>query len=129
MTDASIRALKPRQSRFAERDRNSPAITSASPPAAKSRSTPSPETRRPAKQIWSLVGSCEILKIGEAREPARIMIKRIKDGLPATEPAKDLFAAVAGERIRRHVESRGLRTGDEIQRVLHRRILPEWRTR
>jgi Arm DNA-binding domain/Phage integrase family len=84
------------------------------------------------KQIWCTLGSADVVTIEEAREKARTAIKRIKTGLPPFEapPAKpDSFAAVATNWLKRHVEAKGLRTRDEIERCLGKYILPHWRER
>jgi integrase len=87
-------------------------------------------TRNPAgKQVWTTIGESKVLTIAQSRERARVIIQRVRDGLSAVEPAKDSFAVVASEWLRRHVESKGLRTGDEYQRILDRYILPEWADR
>ena len=55
-------------------------------------------------------------QIEPARDKAREAIRRIKEGLPAFEPPPvqpDSFAAVAENWLKRHVEAKGLRTGDE----------------
>ena len=41
----------------------------------------------------------------------------------------DSFAAVAENWLKRHVEAKGLRSGDELQRVLEKYVLPHWRDR
>jgi integrase len=84
------------------------------------------------KQIWATLGSSDVLTIEEARERARIAIKRVKAGqspfeTPPTKP--DSFEAVATNWFRRHVEAKGLRTRDEIERVLRVYVLPHWRGR
>jgi integrase len=78
------------------------------------------------RQIWSTIGSAEILKIDEARELARTAIRRIRDGLPAKEkpPAlPDSYAAVADNWFRREVEKKNLITQREIKRILQSHIL------
>ena len=70
------------------------------------------------------------MTIEEARDKARTAIKRVKAGLPPFEapPTKpDFFEAVAGNWLKRHVEAKGLRTRDEIERVLRVYVLPHWR--
>jgi hypothetical protein len=84
------------------------------------------------KQIWCTLGSSDVLTIEEARDKARTAIKRIKAGLPPFEspPTKpDSFEAVAGNWIKRHVVAKGLRTRDEIERVLRVYVLPHWHDR
>jgi integrase len=84
------------------------------------------------KQIWATLGSSDVLTIEEARDKARTAIKRVKAGQPPFEapPTKpDSFEAVASNWLRRHVEAKGLRTRDEIERVLRVYVLPHWRER
>lgn len=129
LTDASIRALKPRAARYAESDPQLPGhyvrVTTSGEKAfyAVARN---PKT---AKQVWALVGSCRLLTVAEARERARVIIKRVKEGLEPTEPATDTFGAVASEWIERHVRRKGLRAAPEYERLLDRYVLPEWRDR
>ncbi len=67
------------------------------------------------------------LTIAEAREQARECIKRIKAGQPAFEPlpvAPDSFEAVADNWMRRHVQTKGLRSEYEISRLLCGHLIP-----
>ena len=67
-----------------------------------------------------------------SRDQAREAIKRIKAGLSAFEPPPvqpDTVADVCAGWLKRHVEAKGLRTGDELRRVLERYVLPRWRDR
>jgi integrase len=84
------------------------------------------------KQIWCTLGSADVMTIEEAREKARTAIKRVKAGLPPFEapPTKpDSFEAAAANWLKRHVVAKGLRTRDEIERVLRVYVLPHWRER
>jgi integrase len=84
------------------------------------------------KQKWVKIGSTAEMKIEEARERARVVISRIRQGLdpfPAPPVKPDAVATVVEVYLRRHVEARGLRTGDETRRVLERYVLPHWRDR
>ena len=68
------------------------------------------------KQVWATLGTADVLAIEQAREQAREAIKRIKAGLPAFEPPPvqpDTVADVCAGWLKRHVEAKGLRTGDE----------------
>jgi integrase len=79
------------------------------------------------KQIWFTVGTVGVQSIAEAREAAREAIKRIKKGLPPTEPVPtqpDSFADVSANWIKRYVEKERLISQPEIQRVLNKYILP-----
>jgi integrase len=90
-------------------------------------------TRDPfGKQKWVKIGSTAELKIEEAREKARVAISRIRQGLEPFEPPpvkSDTVADVVATYLKRHVEVRRLRTGDEVRRVLNVYVLPHWRDR
>jgi integrase len=84
------------------------------------------------KQIWVTIGATDHIKIEEARDKAREVVRRIKASLPPLEvppPAPDSFATVADNWIKRHVAAKGLRTRGEIERCLSRYVLPHWRDR
>jgi integrase len=90
-------------------------------------------TRDPyRKQRWVRIGSTAEMAIAEARELARTVIKRVEAGLDPFEPPPvkpDTVADVVETYLKRHVEARRLRTGDEIRRVLDVYVLPHWRDR
>ena len=69
------------------------------------------------------------MTIATARELAREAITRVRAGLPAVEPKNESFGNVASNWLTRHVERNGLRSRDEIVRLLDRHILPAWRNR
>ena len=88
--------------------------------------------RYDGKQVWARLGTADVLGIEQARDKAREAIKRIKEGLPAFEPPPvqpDSFEAVGANWLKRHVEAKGLRSGDEMERVLEKYVLPVWRDR
>jgi integrase len=81
------------------------------------------------KQKWVAIGSTAEIKVEQARELARAAIARIKQGLdpfPAPPVKPDTVADVIEIYLRRHVEARHLRTGDEMRRILERYVLPVW---
>jgi integrase len=83
------------------------------------------------KQQWVTVGGTE-LTVEQSREKAREIIRRVRSGLPAFEPPPiqpDTYNAVAQNFLVRHVEKEGLRSKDEIKRVLDKYILPVWGSR
>lgn len=90
-------------------------------------------TRDPTgKQVWAGIGSCDTLPIAEARERARVVLQRIKDGQPAVEAVPEkpaTFAEVAAEYLKRHVHGKQLRSAFEIERCLNVYILPKWAAR
>ena len=99
LTDQGVKALRPREARYAEPDPEMAAhYIRVQPTGAKSFVV---VTRDPyGKQVWTTIGSTDHLKIEQAREQARAVIARVKAGKPATEPpapAPDSFAAVAAE--------------------------------
>ena len=82
------------------------------------------------KQVWVTLGTTADLNIGEARERAQKALRRIKDGLPATETKPEQ----ACRRLPRvgskcHVDQKKLRTADEYRRIVDRYILPKWKDR
>ena len=84
------------------------------------------------KQVWVTLGSADVLAIEPAREAARTVIKRIKQGLPAFEPPvpkPDSVANVCANWLKRHVEAKQLRTSGEQRRILEKYVLPHWRDR
>ena len=87
-------------------------------------------TRDPyGKQVWTTIGSSDVLSINEARDQAREIIKRVKAGQPAVEPPPvkpDSFKSVAENWFKRHVEAKGLRTQYEIRRCLNKYVFPHW---
>jgi hypothetical protein len=76
------------------------------------------------KQIWETLGTTEGLGIEQARELARVAIRRIKAGEPTVEPAKPTVRAVAEQWLDRHVRKNGFRTSYEMERIVRRYILP-----
>jgi integrase len=81
------------------------------------------------KQIWATLGSADVLSIEQAREKAREVLRRVKEGKPALEPPPvkpDSFQSVADNWIKRHVAAKGLRTQPTIERILRKLIYPHW---
>jgi integrase len=87
-------------------------------------------TRDPfGKQVWTKVGSSAEMPVAEAREIARGVIRRVKQGLPAFEPAKpkrDSVAVVTAEWLKRYVHKNGLRSAAEYHRIIGKYIVPHW---
>jgi integrase len=84
------------------------------------------------KQRWVRVGGTAELTIADSRERARGVLKRLKAGQAPFEPPPvkpDTVADVVATWVKRHVEAKGLRTGDELKRVLEKYVLPVWRDR
>jgi integrase len=84
------------------------------------------------KQRWVKIGNTAELTIEDSREQARAVLKRLKAGLTPFElpPVRaDTVADVVATWVKRHVETKGLLTGHELERVLRRHVLPVWRDR
>jgi integrase len=85
-----------------------------------------------ARKRWIKVGSSADMSIEQARERARAVIRRIKDGLPAFEPAPKRpasYQAVAEKWLELHVAKEGLRSHAEIERLLRKLVFPFWGAR
>jgi integrase len=78
------------------------------------------------KQRWTKIGDPALMSIDEAREAAKVAIKRIQAGQPLVEPKGETFAAVAANFLKRHVGGNGLRSKPEITRLLTKHVLPVW---
>ena len=80
-------------------------------------------------KVWAKIGTTADMDIATARERARIMIRRIKDGQSAFEPPPkepDTYRDVVEQFLEFHVKKEGLRSHKEIKRLLDRRVLPFW---
>jgi integrase len=90
-------------------------------------------TRDPfKKQRWIKIGNVAELRIAEARDKARTVIRRVESGLepfPAPKPKPESVAAVATAWLHRHVEKNRHRTAAEQRRIVEKYILPSWRDR
>ena len=69
------------------------------------------------------------MAIPEAREAARVIIKRVRAGLPAVETPPDSFDNVVADWLKRYAEPKGLRSLPEMKRMLDSHMLPVWRHR
>jgi integrase len=79
------------------------------------------------KQTWKAIGTTDDLKIDDAREKTREVIKRVKAGKPPIEPPKaapQSVAMVARNWLRRVVDENRHRTAVEKHRVVERYIIP-----
>jgi integrase len=84
------------------------------------------------RQIWTALGTTADLKIDDARNMARVAIRRVKEGKPAVEPSKpkpESVAEVAESWLRRHVEKNKHRTAAEVRRQIQKYVLPYWADR
>jgi len=73
---------------------------------------------------WHPVGKLDVITIEEARDRARPILDRIRQGLSPTPEAALTFEALARKRLKIHVERVGLRTADDIVRRLERYAFP-----
>lgn len=81
------------------------------------------------KQRWVKVGSTAEMKIAEAREVARAVIKRVEAGeapFPPPPVKPESVESIASNWLARHVRKNGLRTADEIERSIRKYVLPHW---
>ena len=86
-------------------------------------------TRNPqGKQVWTLLGPTD-MGIEQSREKARLILARVRDGLPAFEPKADSFGKVTADWLTRHVKAKGLRSKGEVTRLLNAHVLPAWKDR
>jgi integrase len=122
----AVSRLKPQAKAYLEPDPQTPGLyVRVLPSGAKSYLV---VTRAPGgKQVWHTVGSTALIDIEDAREKAREVIKAIKSGASRAGPQS--FESVARDFIKRHVEPKGLRSQDAIERYFSKHILPEWGTR
>ena len=74
------------------------------------------------KQVWTKVGSTAEMMITEARETARVVIRRVAQGLPGVrsteKPKGDSVAIVTAEWLKRHVDKNKLRSAPEYRRIV-----------
>ena len=131
LTDKGVAALKSRASRYAFPDPELRGLyVRVQPSGAKSFVTVSRDPY--GKQVWTTIGAADVLGVDEARDLAREAIKRVRQGLPATEPPParpDSFKAVAENWLKRHVAAKKFRSEYEIRRVLERYVYPHWGNR
>jgi integrase len=131
LSDKQIRDLKPRKARYAVPDPECLGhYVRVMSSGAKSFAA---IARDPyGKQIWATIGAADHMTIEDARERAREIIKRVKAGKPAIEPAPtkpDSFEAVAKNWLKRYVEKKELISQPEIKRCLDKYVYPYWRNR
>jgi integrase len=84
------------------------------------------------RMVWHKTGLATEITIAESRELAREAIKRIKAGLPATEPLPvkpDSFADVAQNWVKRHVRKNEHLTAGQTERIIELHLVPHLGTR
>ncbi|HEY6753793.1 MAG TPA: integrase family protein [Pseudolabrys sp.] len=131
LTDKGVAALKPRPQRYAFPD---PELRGhyvrVQPSGAKAFVIVARDPN--GRQVWHTIGNADALQIEQARDLARVAMRRIKEGKPALEapPVQpDSFKSVAEAWVKRHVEKNKLRSEDEIKRVLEKYVYPRWQDR
>jgi integrase len=131
LTDKKLAAIERKSERYVKADPEQRGLYLRIPPAGPI--VFAVVARDPyAKQIWATLGTTADLKIDEARERAREVIRRIKDGESAIEPPQpkpQSVAEVAENWLRRHVEKNKHRTAAEMRRQIEKYVLPYWRDR
>ena len=76
------------------------------------------------KQIWKLVGECDSMKIEDARDKARKIVRSIRAAVGG-EIAKDSsFEGVAVDWFERHVVKNGLRSERKMGALLKKVVIP-----
>jgi hypothetical protein len=128
LTDKGVAALKPRAKRYAFPD---PELgghyvriqTSGAKAFVAVARTPN------GRQIWTTIGTTDVISIAEAREQARDIIRRVRAGLSAIEAKADTVADVVADWVKRYAKPKGLRTLKETKRLLELHVLSEWRDR
>ena len=125
-TDKQVAALKPEAKKYAVKVRDQTGLyLRVTPQGFKSYAAVALDPH--GKQVWATLGGADVLTISAAREMAREVIPRIKAGddpfpAPPTKPAS--FKDVAENYLRRHVQTKRLRSEDTIRNILKRYIYP-----
>jgi len=131
LSDNGVAALKPRSTRYALPD---PELRGHYVRVAPTgvRTFVTVARGQEGKQVWTTIGAADVLSVDEARARAREVLSRVRAGLPAFEAPPDRPATFfeVGERwLARHVRAKGLRSEEEVTRLLKSRIYPAWRDR
>jgi integrase len=123
ISDATIAALKPRDKRYTVSDpKFTGLVIRVTPNGVK---TFYAISRDPlGRQVWHAIGPTHIYSLEQARTLARDAIQAIRAGKPAG--AAKSFQAVSDEWLLRHVDKKGLRSGNQIKSYLKLHILPAW---
>jgi integrase len=82
--------------------------------------------RQDGKQIWTNIGSADVVSIAAAREQARSILQRVRAGRPAREAKGESFGSVASNWLRRVVDANKHRAGKEVRRLINAHVLPVW---
>jgi integrase len=128
LTDKQIAALPRKRKRYTKADPEQRSLYLRVPPSGPIVYSIA-ERDAYGRKRWSKIGSTADMDIATARERARGVIRRVKDGLAPVEPTPkqpDSYRAVAEQWLELHVRKEGLRSHDEIKRLLDRHVLPYW---
>ena len=121
-TDSGVAKLKPRAKRYLAPVADVPGLfVRVMPTGAKSFMAIAKAPN--GKQVWHKIDNTA-LKVSEAQEKGRSILKKIKAGESLASP--ESFEAIATEWQKRHVEAKGLRSKKQIERALETHILPAW---
>jgi integrase len=126
LSDIGVAALKARSSRYVSPDPELPGhYIRVQPSGAKYYVA---VARDPSgKQVWHTVGPTTLFNIDDARARARKAILAIRSGAERAGPQS--FESVAQQWFKRHVETKKLRSADNLRRTLDKHLLPAWRGR
>ena len=85
------------------------------------------------------IASVDDIELAAARDQARAWLEKLKNGSPPPtvkqrvqalkRPETDTFAHVAQMFLEQHVHRNSLRTAREVERIIHRDLMPTWRNR
>ena len=95
-----------------------------------------PGSPHPTRRTIAAVGEIEL---AAARDQARAWLEKLKSGTPPPtvkqrvlalrRPKTDTFAHVAKMFLEQHVHRNSLRTAREVERIIHKDLMPIWRNR
>lgn len=95
-----------------------------------------PGSPHPTRRTIAAVGE---IKLAAARDQARAWLEKLKSGTPPPtvkqrvlalrRPKTDTFAHVAKMFLEQHVHRNSLRTAREVERIIHKDLMPAWRNR
>jgi integrase len=129
LTDKQVAALPRKQHRYVKADPEQRGLYLRVPPVAGPVVFAAVARDPYGKQVWTKIGTAADMDIETARDRARSIIRRVKDGLPAVEPAPvkpDSYEAVATKYLELYVAKKGLRSAPEVERLLRKFVLPVW---
>ena len=125
LTDARVRALKPRKSPYDIRDGKLKGFGVRVPPSGRKRFFVHCQHR--GKRVWKIVGHAGIVNVKEARSRAAETLASIRRGEPALpRPDETLFEAVAETVFERYRRRWKPRTLDANRGYLKNQLLPHF---